>query len=60
MDHKITLEAARARVDGAVRALRLLAKRSRTLRRIKGRLKGKRQQAYLELAGLRAKLAGES
>ena len=60
VDHKIkiTLEAARARVDGAVRALRLLA-RSRTLRRIKGRLKGKRQQAHLELAGLRARLAGE-
>ena len=52
VDHKITLEAARA--------LRRLAKRSRTLRRIKGSLKGRRQQAHLELAGLRAKLAGES
>jgi hypothetical protein len=61
VDHKIkiTLEAARARVDGAVRALRRLAKRSRTLRRIKGLLKGRRQQAHLELAGLRARLAGE-
>jgi hypothetical protein len=61
VDHKIkiTLEAAKARVDGAVRALRRLAKRSRTLRRVKGSLKGRRQQAYLELAGLRARLAGE-
>jgi hypothetical protein len=62
VDHKIkiTLEAARAQGDRAVRALRRLAKRSRTLRRIKGSLKGRRQQAHLELAGLRAKLAGES
>jgi hypothetical protein len=62
VDHKIkiTLEAARARVDGPVRALRRLAKRSRTLRQIKGRLKGRRQQIQLELAGLRARLAGES
>jgi hypothetical protein len=59
--HRIetTLEAARTRVDGAVRALRRLAKRSRTLRRIKVRLRGRRRQAHLELAGLRARLAGE-
>jgi hypothetical protein len=62
VDHKIkiTLEAARAQGDRAVRALRRLAKRSRTLGRIKGSLNGRRQQAHLELAGLRAKLAGES
>jgi hypothetical protein len=52
------LEATRTRVEGSVRALRRVAKRSRTLRRIKGRLTGRRQQIHLELAGLRARLAG--
>src|SRR5829696_7956331 len=53
------LEATRTRVKGSLRALRRVAKRSRTLRRIKSRLTGRRQQIQLELAGLRARLAGE-
>jgi hypothetical protein len=56
---KTMLEATRTRVKGSVRALRRVAKRSRTLRRIKGRLKGRRQQIQFELAGLRARLAGD-
>jgi hypothetical protein len=39
--------------------LRRVAKRSRTLRRIKGRLTGRRQQINLELVRLRARVAGE-
>jgi hypothetical protein len=53
------LEAARTRIEGSVRALRRVAKRSRTLRRIKGRLTGRRQQIHLELVRLRARIAGE-
>jgi hypothetical protein len=56
---KTMLEATRTRVKGSVLALRRVAKRSRTLRRIKGRLKGRRQQIQFELAGLRARLAGD-
>jgi hypothetical protein len=53
------LEAVKTRVAGHARALRRVAKRSRTLRRINDRLTGRRQQIHLELAGLRARLAGE-
>ena len=52
------IEAVKARLAGPARAVRRVAKRSRTLRRIKGRLAGGRQQLHLELAGLRARLAG--
>jgi hypothetical protein len=53
------LEAVKTRVAGPARALRRVAKRNRTLRRVKGLLVGRRQQIHLELAGLRARLAGE-
>jgi hypothetical protein len=52
------LEAVKTRVAGPARALRRVAKRNRTLRRVKGLLVGRRQQIHLELAGLRARLAG--
>jgi hypothetical protein len=54
------LDAVKMRAVKFARASRRLAKRSRTLRQIKERLTGRRQQIYLELAGLRARLLGDA
>ena len=61
MDRRIetVLETVKTRAAGPARALRRVAKKSRTLRRAKGLLVGRRRQILLELAGLRARLAGE-
>jgi hypothetical protein len=52
------LDAVKTRVVRLARASRRLAKKSRTLRQIKGQLRGRREQVHLTLAGFRARLLG--
>jgi hypothetical protein len=52
------LDLLKRRAEDLARLLRRMAKRSRSLRRIRRRLAGGRQRASLEIAGLRARLTG--
>jgi hypothetical protein len=56
---RTVLDAVKSRAAGFARRLRRTAKGSRTLRGVKGRMTGAGQQIRLELAGWRARLAGE-